>query len=897
MTSGTLEADFERWRRERDLDALAAVFDAMAPELLRVARHLVRNEAAAEDLVQATFLVVLEQPGRFAAGACLVSWLVGILTNLAKKHWRSAARSIDPERAARRPEPGPAERLAGAELAAALHTALDQLREPYASVVRAHLLDGARPTDLAQRLAIAPGTVRMQLKRGLSQLRQALPVGLAVPLVVARAQALERLRDTVLARAAALRVAGASASWLGILLMHKALVGASLAALAAFAFLAFLLDRAPAIPTGSIPDRDGRVSSATAASSPAPKAATKLALPMVQALEAGDAAPPREVATSQAQPGIWLIGTVARSRQSGDAPAILDVSIWGDGKKVRAEASADGTYAIDLLPLLRTTPPGQPLGSYVPMAGTRRASEPQRLSGQRLLHIVASHEFCMPRTATPTLDLGGGALVARHELRQDFLLVPASVIAGTVLGATAPERATVALFAGAALAGRVAEPNAAVEVDEHGQFELRSEVAGPVELWAFHSQRRPRIERTTAALGRRTDVGVIRLDHSGVELTGQLDLPGELLSGAQLVAERDPPAGRDLLLTTFQGLARSEGRLLDTLRSTRADEHGAFQLRGLDAGPWRLRLASLEQVQLCPRDAGRVVEPPAAGIVIGDDRRLLRAEVHSTAGPVPHATVTVTTGSESIEVPTNERGEVLWLGAAVDYRLEVEAAGFRREAIVLAASEHERTAMRRIELTPAATAALELAIDDASEQVASHVLVTLHDAADGPAKAEHRAAIAGGIVRVEALPSGPFLVRVRPLPANEFVPPVAGPPTAQVEFAVDLRAGELTKVRVTRPAAGRLHIDARFELPPEQSRGRVEIRDERGRRIATTTVIDQPHGWLEGHGVFDCRGANTIRPDLPQGRYTVVVEHASLGMLRREVEIVAGRTTTIRLER
>jgi DNA-directed RNA polymerase specialized sigma24 family protein len=88
MRLGPLEADYERWRQQRDLEALAAVFDAAAPELLRVARHLVRDEAAAEDLVQTTFLEVLRQPHRFTPGAPLVPWLVGILANHARKHRR-----------------------------------------------------------------------------------------------------------------------------------------------------------------------------------------------------------------------------------------------------------------------------------------------------------------------------------------------------------------------------------------------------------------------------------------------------------------------------------------------------------------------------------------------------------------------------------------------------------------------------------------------------------------------------------------------------------------------------------------------------------------------------------------------------------------------------------------
>ena len=51
-----LERRFLRFRRTGDPAALAAVFDATAPQVLRVAMHVSRDPAAAEDLVQRTFL-------------------------------------------------------------------------------------------------------------------------------------------------------------------------------------------------------------------------------------------------------------------------------------------------------------------------------------------------------------------------------------------------------------------------------------------------------------------------------------------------------------------------------------------------------------------------------------------------------------------------------------------------------------------------------------------------------------------------------------------------------------------------------------------------------------------------------------------------------------------------
>ena len=61
---------FERFQRTGNTRALGALFDRVAPDLLKVARYLSGDRAFAEDLVQATFMAALEsklrtpQPGR-----------------------------------------------------------------------------------------------------------------------------------------------------------------------------------------------------------------------------------------------------------------------------------------------------------------------------------------------------------------------------------------------------------------------------------------------------------------------------------------------------------------------------------------------------------------------------------------------------------------------------------------------------------------------------------------------------------------------------------------------------------------------------------------------------------------------------------------------------------------
>ena len=87
---------FAGFVRTGDPGDLARVFDETAPELLRLASHLVSDLGLAEDLVQSTFLVAMESCRDYAPRQPVLHWLTGILTNraheLRRKNDRPKAR-------------------------------------------------------------------------------------------------------------------------------------------------------------------------------------------------------------------------------------------------------------------------------------------------------------------------------------------------------------------------------------------------------------------------------------------------------------------------------------------------------------------------------------------------------------------------------------------------------------------------------------------------------------------------------------------------------------------------------------------------------------------------------------------------------------------------------------
>ena len=218
---------FESWCRRGDARALGELFDALAPRLLKLAIHLVGDAAEAEDLVQATFLVAIERRKKVDPSLPVMPWLTGVLANQARQHRRRAARVPEPPRLAPRAvedASGPLERR---ELDDEVARAIDALEEPYRSAVLLRVRHGMDPADIAHVLGREPGTVRVQLHRGLEQLRAALPAALlaSLALVFSAPRGLAAVKAAVLQGAAA-DEAGAGTGWVvgGMLVSKKVVV-------------------------------------------------------------------------------------------------------------------------------------------------------------------------------------------------------------------------------------------------------------------------------------------------------------------------------------------------------------------------------------------------------------------------------------------------------------------------------------------------------------------------------------------------------------------------------------------------------------------------------------------------------------------------------------------------
>lgn len=178
-----LARHFDLFRTQGDLQALAAVFDALAPRLLPVAMHLCGHPADAEDALQQTFVLAMDRAASFDATQRLEPWLAGLLHNVARNQNRRARhRRAEPLAAVAEPAsdaPGPLAAAERDELVARLRTHVDALPADQRQVLRLQLQHGLSPAQIAEALELPPGTVRMRLHRGLAALRRFLPASLS----------------------------------------------------------------------------------------------------------------------------------------------------------------------------------------------------------------------------------------------------------------------------------------------------------------------------------------------------------------------------------------------------------------------------------------------------------------------------------------------------------------------------------------------------------------------------------------------------------------------------------------------------------------------------------------------------------------------------------------------
>jgi RNA polymerase sigma-70 factor (ECF subfamily) len=190
--------------------------------LRRLARDLVRDPQAADDVLQDVWVAALEHPPRHEGN--LHGWLAAVLKNLVSKrsraHVRRAHHELEAARTTlRQDSPAPAESESSVRFVTDSVLALD---EPYRSTILMRYFEELAVQEIAERQSVPVSTVKSRLQRALEILRERMRrengsswshalVGLVLPAAAVHSGSVTSVGTGVLAMTMKTKIAGAVA--------------------------------------------------------------------------------------------------------------------------------------------------------------------------------------------------------------------------------------------------------------------------------------------------------------------------------------------------------------------------------------------------------------------------------------------------------------------------------------------------------------------------------------------------------------------------------------------------------------------------------------------------------------------------------------------------------------
>jgi RNA polymerase sigma factor (sigma-70 family) len=162
----------DRFVHQHDEAAFVALLERHGPMVLGVCRRALQDEHLAEDVFQATFLVLARSAGSIRQRRSLSSWLHGVALRLSRKASAAATRATrDADRLAPEPPPGPAAEASWREVRQILDDELGRLPERYRLPLVLCHLEGRTREETAAELGCTLGRLKGLLERGRERLR------------------------------------------------------------------------------------------------------------------------------------------------------------------------------------------------------------------------------------------------------------------------------------------------------------------------------------------------------------------------------------------------------------------------------------------------------------------------------------------------------------------------------------------------------------------------------------------------------------------------------------------------------------------------------------------------------------------------------------------------------
>ncbi|MBN1844806.1 MAG: sigma-70 family RNA polymerase sigma factor [Sedimentisphaerales bacterium] len=163
------------WRARRgNKDAMRRIYEAHKDDLLTLARVLLDDLAAAEDVVHDVFVSFAGGLGTFTLTGSLKGYLAVCVQNKARDHWRRRQRRTGPpdrQRPAPTGEPSPEQSLMRHDLLEVVRRALGRLPYDQREAVVLHLHSGLTFKRIAELQNVPVPTAQGRYRYGLEKLR------------------------------------------------------------------------------------------------------------------------------------------------------------------------------------------------------------------------------------------------------------------------------------------------------------------------------------------------------------------------------------------------------------------------------------------------------------------------------------------------------------------------------------------------------------------------------------------------------------------------------------------------------------------------------------------------------------------------------------------------------
>ncbi len=171
------EEELIRLSQSGDFSAFEALLERYRALLSRTAFLTTRDLGTAQDVLQEALVQVWRDLPSYKSHGSFKAWMLKILVNKAKKHYRRRqVETVALEEAIEAPEDsdGPEETLEREEEAHLLRLALERLSSNHREVLILRYYNDLTVPEMAKALACREGTIKSRLSRALSRLERIL---------------------------------------------------------------------------------------------------------------------------------------------------------------------------------------------------------------------------------------------------------------------------------------------------------------------------------------------------------------------------------------------------------------------------------------------------------------------------------------------------------------------------------------------------------------------------------------------------------------------------------------------------------------------------------------------------------------------------------------------------